>query len=188
MILFTIFYKKWNINTEEEWKYFLKNVKYNIDGIFFSFNDIQYLIFKKLWFLPSNYQINENIKNLSIKKEEDSKSIEKNLPILYNPFLIYLPIKGFIKPIIYDEKKFEIQINKIISDYFLNYVKIDYENNIHYHELLINYYPNFLNKDLKKFQSYISPNVYNFIKDKKYRSTIQNKFEWKLNFEVFFND
>jgi hypothetical protein len=32
LILFTIFYKKWNINTEEEWKYFLRNVKYNING------------------------------------------------------------------------------------------------------------------------------------------------------------
>ena len=188
LILFTLFYKKWNINTQEEWKYFLKNVKYNIDGISFSFNDIQYLIFKKNLFFQKDDKINEEIKNFIVHKAEDSEIIEKKLPLLYNPFLLYLPIKGFNKPIIYDEKQFEIQINKIISDYFLNFVKINYENNIYYHELLIKFYPNFLNIDYKKFQSYIIPNIYNFIKDKKYRSIIQNNFEWKLYFDVFFND
>ena len=50
LVLFTIFYKKWNINTYEEWKYFLRNVKYNINGDAYSFNDIQYLIFNKVLF------------------------------------------------------------------------------------------------------------------------------------------
>jgi hypothetical protein len=89
--------------------------------------------------------------------------------------------------IIYVENKLEVQINQRISDYFLNYIRIDYEKNIHYHELLINYYPNFMNKDLKKFQPYIIPTIYNFIKDKKYKNAIQKNMEWKLNFEKFFD-
>ena len=188
LVLFTIFYKKWNINTYEEWKYFLRNVKYNINGDAYSFNDIQYLIFNKVLFFQNNYQVNENIKNYRIQKAEDAKNFEKKIPLLYNPFMIYLPIKGFNKPIIYEESKLEIQINQRISGYFLNYVRIDYEKNIHYHELLINYYPNFMSKDLKKFQSYIIPTIYNFIKDKKYKNAIQKNFEWKLDFEKLFDD
>ena len=187
LILFTIFYKKWNINTEEEWKYFLRNVKYNINGESYSFSDMQYLIFNKLLFFQNNYQVNENIKNFRIQKADDAKNFEKKIPLLYNPFLIFLPIKGFNKPIIYVENKLEVQINQRISDYFLNYIRIDYEKNIHYHELLINYYPNFMNKDLKKFQPYIIPTIYNFIKDKKYKNAIQKNMEWKLNFEKFFD-
>ena len=45
-----------------------------------------------------------------------------------------------------------------------------------------------MNKDLKKFQTYINPAIYNFIKDKKYKNTIQNNFEWKLDFEQFYKD
>ena len=188
LVLFTIFYKKWNINTYEEWKYFLRNVRYNINGDAYSFNDIQYLIFNKVLFFQNNYQVNENIKNFRIQKAEDAKNFEKKIPLLYNPFMIYLPIKGFNKPIIYEDNKLEIQINQRISGYFLNYVRIDYEKNIHYHELLINYYPNFMSKDLKKFQSYIIPTIYNFIKDKKYKNAIQKNFEWKLDFEKLFDD
>ena len=189
MILFTIFYKKWNINSEEDWKSFLRNVKYNIGGDIFSFNDIQYLIYQKsLFFESSDIQINDNIKNYRIHKSEDAKNIEKKIPLLYNPFMISLPIKGFNKPIIYEECQFEIQIKKTISDYFLNFLRIDYDKNIHYYELLTEYCPNFFNKELKKFQIFIIPTIYNFIKDKKYKIAIKKKFEWELDFGTFFDN
>ena len=189
LILFTIFYKKWNINSEEDWKSFLRNVKYNIGGDIFSFNDIQYLIYQKsLFFESSDIQINDNIKNYRIHKSEDAKNIEKKIPLLYNPFMISLPIKGFNKPIIYEECQFEIQIKKTISDYFLNFLRIDYDKNIHYYELLTEYCPNFFNKELKKFQIFIIPTIYNFIKDKKYKIAIKKKFEWELDFGTFFDN
>ena len=186
LILFTLFYKKWIINTEEDWKYFLRNVKYNINENNFSFSDIQYILFKKLIFFQENYQNNNSIKNYMIYKAEDAKNYEKKYPLIYNPFTIYLPIKGFNKPIIFDENQLEIQINKRISDYFLNFIRIDYDKNIIYHELLINYCPNFLTKDLKKFQSYIIPTIYNFIKDKKYKNSVKKNIEWELDFDSFF--
>ena len=188
LIIFTLFYKKWNINKEEEWKYFLRNVKYNIEGDCLSFSDMQYLIYKKLLFFANNYKVNEKIKNFLNYKAEDAKNVEKKNPLIFNPFMIYLPLEGFNKPIIYEEKIFEIQINQRLSSYFLNYLRIDYDKNIHYHELLIKNYPNFLSKDLKKFQSYIIPTIYNFIKDKKYRNAIQKNIEWKLDFGSLVND
>ena len=185
LILFTIFYKKWNINSDDEWKSFLRNVKYNIGGDIFSFNDIQYLIYQKVIFFESDFQINDTLKNYRINKSEDAKNIEKKFPLLYNPFMMYLPIKGFNKPIIYEEYQFEIQINKTISDYFLNFLRIDYDKNIHYYELLTEYCPNFFNKEIKKFQTFIIPTIYNFIKDKKYKTAIKKDYEWKLDFGVF---
>ena len=188
LILFTIFYKKWNLNSDEEWKCFFRNVKYNIGGDIFSFNDIQYLIYQKIIFFESEIQVNEHIKNYRIHKSDDAKNIEKKFPLLYNPFMIYLPIKGFNKPIIYEENQFESQINNRISDYFLNFVRIDYYKNIHYYELLTEYCPNFFNKELKKFQSFIIPTIYNFIKDKKYKTTIKINMEWKLDFGAFLDN
>ena len=188
LIIFTLFYKKWNINTEEDWKCFLNNVKYKIDEDIFSFNDIQYIIYQKNLFIDNNYKISENIKNYRIHKAEDAKIIEKKLPLLYNPFMIYLPIKGFNKTIIYEENQFEIQMKQRISNFFQKFLRIDYDKNIHYHQLLIEHYPNFMNKDIKKFQPYLIPTIYNFIKDKKYNSTIQKNLDWKLDFEAFLED
>ena len=56
LLLYTIFYKKWKISGEKSWKYFLQNVKYNIGGNAYSFNDMQYIIFGKLYFFPSGYK------------------------------------------------------------------------------------------------------------------------------------
>ena len=188
LIIFTLFYKNWKINTEEEWKYFLNNVKYKIDEDIFSFNDMLYIIYQKTLFFNNNYKISENIKNNRIHKAEDAKNIEKKFPLLYNPFLIYLPIKGFNKPIIYEENQFEIQMNQRISTFFQKFLRIDYDKNIHYHQLLIEYCPNFMNKDIKKFQPYLIPTIYNFIKDKKYNATIQKNIDWKLDLEPFLED
>ena len=188
LMLFTFIYKKWNINNEKNWKYFFKNVKYYIGDNYYSFHDMLYIIYKKILFFPSSYKINDNLKKYRVNKTEDGKNIEKKYPLLYNPFMIYVPIKGFLKPIIYDDSQFEKQINQRIKDYFFNFLGVDYQNNILLPELIANYIPNFLTKEYKKLQAFIEPAVYEFINEKKYKSTISRNLEWKLDFEILFDN
>ena len=183
LILFALFYKKWNLSTEKEWKYFFKNAKYKIGDNYYSFQDMQYILYKKILFFPSSYKHNDNIKKFRVNKSEDSKVLEKKYPLLYNPFLIYVPIKGFLKPIIYDEEQLEKQFFQRIKDYFFTFIIVDYQKVIIMQELLTNYSPNFLDKEYKKFQQYIEPAVFEFIKDKKFKSYKTRNFEWKLDFE-----
>lgn len=137
-----------------EWKrleIFFKNVKYNIGGINYSFHDMQYILFKKVLFFPSSYIINDNIKKYRVNKAEDAKIIEKKYPLLYNPFMIYVPIKNFIKPIIYEENQLENQYNQRIKEYLSTFITIDNNKNLILPELLLNYNPNFIYKELKNF-------------------------------------
>ena len=187
LIIFTFFYKKWNIIAEKDWKYFFKNVKYYIGENYYSFHDMQYIIYKKILFFPSTYKITDNLKKFRVSKADDAKNFEKKYPLLYNPFVIYVPIKGFLKPIIYDENQLENQFNQRIKEYFANFVSIDYQNNIILPELLLNYNPNFLYKEHKKFQALIPPSLYESIKDKKYKTFSQSNFKWKINFDNLFN-
>ena len=187
LMLFTFFYKKWNI-AEKDWKYFFKNVKYYIGDNYYSFHDILYVIYKKVLFFPSSYKANDNLKKFRVNKAEDAKAIEKKYSLLYNPFMIYIPIKGFLQPIIFDEGQIEKQFNQRIKDYFFNFIIVDYQKNIILPELLLNYIPNFLDKEYKKFQSFIEPAVFEFIKEKKFKTCIQKNFEWKLDFDKLFHN
>ena len=144
---------------------------------------MQYILYKKILFFPSSYKHNDNIKKFRVNKSDDSKIIEKKYPLLYNPFLVYVPIKGFLKPIIYDEEQLDKQFFQRIKDYFFNFIIVDYQKVIFMQELLTNYSPNFLDKEYKKFQQYIEPAVFEFIKDKKFKSYKIRNFEWKLDFE-----
>ena len=188
LIIFTFIYKKWNIIDEKDWKYFFKNVKYSIGENDYSFHDMQYIIYKKILFFPGSYKINENLKKYRVNKTEDGKVLEKKNPFLYNPFMIYAPIKGFLKPIIYDENQFEKQCNQRIKDYLFNFLFVDYQNNIILPELLNNYIPNFITKEYKKVQTFIEPPIYDFINEKKWKSTIQKYLEWKLDFDILFDN
>ena len=149
---------------------------------------MQYILYKKILFFPSSYKNNDNLKIFRVNKAEDSKNIEKVYPLLYNPFIIYIPIKGFLKPIIYDENQLENQFNQRIKDYFQNFMFIDSRKNLILDELLINYNPNFVYKELKKFQPYINPTIFSFIKEKKFKSVITRNLEWKLNFDNLFEN
>ena len=188
LMIFTFFYKKWIIHNEKDWKYFFKNVKYNIGGTNYSFHDMQYILYKKVLFFPSSYIINDSIKKYRVNKAEDAKIIEKKYPLLYNPFMIYVPIKNFIKPVIYEENQLENQYNQRIKEYLSAFITIDNNKNLIMPELLLNYNPNFIYKELKKFQPYIETSVYNFIKEKKYKSYINKNFEWKLDFDRLFEN
>ena len=147
-----------------------------------------YMLYKKILFFPSSYKNNDNLKKYRVNKAEDSKSAEKKYPLLYNPFNIYIPIKGFLRPIIFDEGQIEKQFNQRIKEYFFNFIIVDYQKNIILPELLINYIPNFLDKEYKKFQPFFENAVFEFIKEKKFKTCIQKNFEWKLDFDKLFDN
>ena len=183
LLIFTIFYKKWNINGQDDWKYFFQNVKYLIGDKYYTFNDMQYLLFKRPLFFPSSYKNNDEIKKYRADKTEDAKITEKKYPLIFNHFLIYLPIKDFIKPIIFEENNLEFQLNERMKQYLSNFIIVDKEKNITIPEILNNYQPRFICKDYKKFQCFLNESFYNLIKEKKYKGNTVNHYEWTINFD-----
>ena len=183
LIIFTIFYKKWIINSKDDWKYFFQNVIYTIGGKKYSFNDMQYILFKRPLFFTSNYKSNDEIKKLRVDKADDFKNIEKNFPLINSPFMIYLPTKEFLKPIIFYENELENQINKRTSEYLNKYIYKDEANNIILPEFLTNYSTRFLYKEYKKYQHLMNGNLYNLINEKKYKKNIILSLEFKLDFD-----
>ena len=182
LILFTIFYKKWNLSGQDDWKYFFQKVSFIIGGKNYSFNDMQYLLYKKPLFFGSSYKPIDTYKKLRIDKTEDAKTLEKKYSLLYNPFLVYLPTKDFPKPIIFKENEFEYQFNERIKKYLSNFIYIE-GNNIYLPENLTNYYPRFLYKEYKKFNQLLKDNIFYLIKEKKYKGHFIKPFDWRLDFE-----
>ena len=187
LIIFTIFYKKWYIIGKDDWKYFFKKVKYLIGDKYYTFNDIQYLLFKRTLFFQSSYKINEEIKKYRVDKTDDAKNLEKKYPLLYNPFAIYLPTKCFLKPIILETNKLEEQLNERIKKYLGKYIIVDKQKNITLPELLINYQPRFIYKEYKKFHDYLDEKIFDIFKEKKYKHNNINYFEWILDFDELLN-
>ena len=183
LVIFTIFYKKWIINTKDDWKYFFQNVIYTIGGKKYTFNDMQYILFKRPLFFTSNYKSNDEIKKLRVDKADDFKNIEKKFALINSPFMIYLPTKEFLKPIIFYENELENQINNRTSEYLNKYIYKDEANNIILPELLTNYSTRFLYKEYKKYQYLLNGNLYNLINDKKYKKNIILSLEFKLDFD-----
>ena len=188
LIVFTLFYKEWYLNKEKQWILFFQNIKYNIGGNCYTFNDMIYIIYQKVLFFQNTYKANENLTKFIVNKVGDAKIIEEKNELLYNPFLIYIPIKGFIKPIIFNEDQLEKQSDQRIRDYFTNIIKYDpyHDYSIFLTELLMDYYTNFMYSDYVKFRDYIDSAKYNFIKDSKFKSVSTRKFEWILNFDSLF--
>ena len=183
LIIFTIFYKKWIINSKDDWKYFFQNVIYTIGGRKYTFNDMQYILFKRPLFFTSSYKSNDEIKKFRVDKADDFKNIEKKFSLINSPFMIYLPTKEFLGPIIYNENELENQINKRTSEYLNKYIYIDEANNIILPELLTNYSSRFLYKEYKKYQQLLNEKLYNLINEKKYKKNIILSLEFKLDFD-----
>ena len=183
LVLFTIFYKKWIINSKDDWKYFFKNVIYIIGGKKYSFNDMQYILFKRPLFFTSSYKENNELKKLRVDKADDYKNLEKKYPLINNPFVIYLPTKEFLKPIIFNENELEIQMNKRTELYLDKYIYVDESKNIILPELLTNYNSRFLYKEYKKYQQILKEDIYNLIKEKKYKRNVILNLEFKLDFD-----
>ena len=181
LILFTIFYRKWNINSEKKWKKFFKNVKYEIGGIYFSFNDMEYIIFKKPSFFSCTYRAPDDIKKLNIEKINGDKKYDDY--VRYTPFLLFLPIKKFLSPTLYDETNFENQVNLRIKKYINNFIYMDEKKHLCCSEILLKYESNIFGKGLKKYELFFTPEIYTIIKEKKYKRLNSQKLTWNLNFE-----
>ena len=181
LLLYTIFYKKWNISGEKNWKNFLNNVKYNIGGYLLSFNDIQYILFNKVYFFPTSYKASDTIKNnLIINK---LKSENNN-----NPFSLYIPTKEFFKPMIYEENTIDNDLYKRKINYLFSFLKVD-NKKINITELLLNYEPNFFNsKVVTKYKNIINKTIYEIIVQKKYSDISSRSLKWEMNFDFLNED
>ena len=179
LILFTIFYRKWYIDGEKKWKKFFTNVRFDIGGKYFSFNDMQYIIFKKPTFFSSTYKPSDDMKKLNIEKISGNEKFNDNIKII--PFIIFLPIKKFLSPSLYNEGNIEKEINIRITNYIDKYIYIDDKKHLCCSELLLKYDSNIFGKGLKKYESFFNSDKYNFIKDKKYKKINSQKISWDLN-------
>ena len=187
LILFVIFYRKWNINGEKKWKKFFRNIKFEIGGKCFSFSDMQYIIFKKPSFFSSTYKPSEEIRKLSIEKIAGDKKSDDYFKL--TPFLLFLPIKKFLAPSLYDNANFEEQVNQRINRYINQFIYIDDKNHLCCSELLLKYDNNIFGKGIKKYESFFKKEIYNSIKDKKYKKINIQKISWNLNFDyLIIND
>ena len=175
LLLYTIFYKKWNISDEKSWKSFLKNVKYNIGGNCFSFNDMQYILFNKVYFFSSNYKPRNAVKNNLI--DHKIKTLNSH------PFLLYLPTKEFFKPIIYEEQTLEKDLHKRKEKYINNFITIE-NKKINITELLLSYEPNFFNnKILSKYKDILNKSLYDLIIKRQYSDISSKSLKWEMNFD-----
>ena len=181
LLLFAIFYKKWDIEGEKKWKKFFKNVKFDIGGKHYSFNDIQYIIFKKPSFISSSYKAPDEIKQLNIDKISGEKKFDDYEKLI--PFVLYLPIKNFLYPSLFTFDNIQKQIKERINKYINKLIWFDDKNHLCCSELLLKYESNIFGRGIKKYESYFNPVVYNKIKDKKYKKLINQKIMWKLNLD-----
>ena len=180
LLLFTIFYTKWNISDEKSWKSFFKNVKYNIGGNCYSFNDIQYILFHKIFFFSAGYKPNEAVKKNVLDQKLNT--------INNNPFSLYIPTKEFFKPIIYEENNLEKILLKRKINYIYSFIKID-NKKINVTELFLNYEPNFFNnKVLSKYKDILERTVYDFILKKKYSDISNRSLKWEMSFDYLYED
>ena len=183
LILFAIFYKKWDISNEKKWKKFFANVKFDIGGINFSFNDMQYILFKKPAFFSSTYKSPDNLKKLKIENIKGDEKYNNYTKMI--PFIIFLPIKKFLCPSLYNSGKIDEEINCRIKKYINKYIKMDEQKRLCCNELLLKYVSNIFGKELKHYESFFDsdPKLYNNIKNKKYKKIHLDKISWNLTFE-----
>ena len=181
LILFTIFYRKWNINGEKKWKKFFRNVKFDIGGNYLSFNDMEYIIFKKPSFFSTTYRAPEEIRKLNLDKIAGDKKLDECVKLV--PFLLFLPIKKFLSPSLYDDLNIEKQIMQRMNKYINKFIYFDDKNHLCCSELLLKYDANIFGKGLKKYESFFTPDIYKNIKDKKYKKINSQKITWNFTLD-----
>ena len=186
LIIYSIFHKKLNLKDEKTWKKFFNNVVYNIGGTEFSFNDMEYILFKKSYFLSSAYKPNQFVKNLNMDKLEGDFKLNEYHKLI--PYILSLPIKGFLSPMLFKEENIENDVNKRIKKYLKKLVFIDSKNYLCCFDVLLKFDMYIFGKEIKKYENFFSPELYCIIKNKKYKKLIQQKILWQLDFESFLFD
>ena len=184
LIIYRIFTEKLNLVDEKKWKEFFNAQCFNIGGINFSSNDIQYIIFNKSYFFSSAYKPQGYAKKLSLEKKIGELKLDEKEKLI--PFILYLPIKSFLKPSLYSEENIENDINKRIKDYLINYVTIDKKNYLCCSDFLLKFNAYIFGKEFKKYENFFKPDLLDIIKNKKYKRLIQQKITWQLSFDNLF--
>ena len=184
LLLYSIFHLKLNIQKKENWKNLICNIKYNLGGYNFSFEDMLYILFQKNIFFPNEEYKPRNY----VKKNIIDISKEKDI-INLTPFLLYLPNKEFLKPIIYESYNVDSNIMKRTVNYLFSFIRYN-ENTeeININELIFISEPNFLPKGIKKYKSFIDEKIYKIIKHKKYKRVSVKSMKWELSFDYLLDE
>ena len=189
LLLFTIFYKKYtSLNTEKDWKLFLKNIYFNIGKNNYSFNDIQIIIFGKTIFpadkyKPEKYVINLSIENI-IKKERKSKNENEKNEYYISYFCLYLPTQQFLPFTIFNSDTLKSNMEKKDRMYFSEFIHIS-NNILTISKFILYVEPSFTTENvIKKYELTIDGDIYESIIDKSFSKIVKkgNENDWKLNF------
>jgi hypothetical protein len=181
LLIYKIFKNKLNLSDEKKWKTFFNESSFNIGGKNFSPNDIQYILFNKSYFVSSSYKPQEYVKNINIEKIGGELKLEEKEKRI--PFMLYLPIKFFLRPSIYYEENIENEINERIKDYLNKCVSLDKKNCLIFSDILLKFNANIFGKEIKKYEKFFNKQFFEIIKDKKYKKTYPQKTTWQLNFD-----
>lgn len=130
LLLFTLFYKKWIINKDSDWKLFFKNIHYIIGKREVSFIDMQYIILGKVLFFEGTLKPSESIKELCIVKIDNWRLLG---------LLFYSPTGITLSPKVY--KAIDFEEGQMVIDnfnaYLKNFLKLETKQKIiHIPELL----------------------------------------------------
>ena len=189
LLLFTIFYNKWYLHNETEWRYFFTNVHFNIGGYEFSFNDMQYILFDKILYLNNSYRPLSYVKEMAVstalKTEKDKYKKNECIDVSY--FCLYLPTKELPGPKIITEEECDCQMLYCSTNYFNGFLFVDAFYNLHIPELVLMVEPQFLGKGLGKYKGCLGSDVYELIENKAYKECVKTKVAWELNFEYLHN-
>ena len=189
LLLFTIFYKKYtSLNTEKDWKLFLKNIYFNIGQKNYSFNDIQIIIFGKTIFPADKYKaekyvINSSIENL-IKKERKSKNENEKNEYYISYFCLYLPTQQFLPFTIFNSDTLKADMEKKDRMYFSEFINLS-DNILTISKFILYVEPSFTSENIiKKYELTIDGDIYESIIDKSFSKIVKkgNENDWKLNF------
>ena len=181
LCLFSIFYKRWNINSETDWRNFMKNVYFIIGQKEFNFNDMQYILFDRVIFFDSSYKPAQHVKDCSISSAR--KKCEKGEDIELSYFSLYIPTKELLGPKIVSEEDCDCVMPFRTTNYFTSFVGLDHNGCLHIPEFVLMVEPNFLHKSLSKYKNCLDSDIYEIIEKKQYKETIKTKLSWVMNFE-----
>ena len=144
---------------------------------------MQYILFKKPAFFSSTYKSSDNLKKLKIENIKGDEKYNNYTKMI--PFIIFLPIKKFLCPSLYNAGKIDEEINCRMKKYINKYIKMDEQKRLCCNELLLKYVSNIFGKELKYYESFFDsdPKLYSNIKNKKYKKIHLDKISWNLTFE-----
>lgn len=180
LCLFAIFYKRLFINTEKDWRNFMKNVYYNIGGIEFSFNDMQYILFDKIIFFDTSYRAPQNLKEFSVLASKNKYDKGEDIELSY--FSLYLPTKELLGPQVVSEDDCDCYMPFRTTNYFTSFVRMENKKLI-LPAFVTMVEPKFLKEGLAKYKNCLDSQLYDIIDKRKYKETVKRKISWELNFE-----